>query len=122
MNKSYSKIRHIQESNMILEQRRRKILSESNYRNRRSITEAVIEQIMWTSCGGDNTELSDESKELLQLGDKVGDKQLYYFSSEPQDTVGEYKIMDCLGPEVNKKNDLEMVNYEGKNYLYKYYG
>lgn len=112
----------MQESNMILEQRRRKVLLESNYSNKYFITEAVQTQVMWTSCGGDNVELTDESKAKLELGDKVGDKQLYYFSSEPQDTVGEYKIMECLDPEIGKKNDLEIVVYEGKNYLSKFYG
>ena len=114
MNRSYSKIRHIRESNILLEGRR----------NRSLITEAINEpQLLWVSCGGDETELTPESKGKLELGTKVGDKQLYYFSSEPQDTAGEYKIMDCLGPEINKteKDDLEITVYNGKKYLYKNY-
>ena len=111
MNTSYSKIRHIHESNIILEQRR----------NKTYLNESTVTQVMWTSCGNDNTELTPESKKKLEMGDKVGDKQYYYFSSEPQDTVGEYKIMDCLGPEIGKKNDLEILNYSGKNYLSKNY-
>lgn len=111
MNRSYSKIRHIKESNILLESRRNKSL----------ISEAFQDQLLWTSCGGDDTELTPESKGKLMMGTKVGDQQLYYFSSEPQDTAGEYKIMDCLGPEIGKKDDLEITKYNGKNYLYKRY-
>ncbi len=115
MSKSYSKIRHIKESNVILEQRRLNLKS--------LITEAVDNnmQLLWTSCGGDNTELTPDAKSKLELGDKVGGKQLYYFSSEPKDTVGSYSIMECLGPEINKKDDLEIEVYDGKNYLIKHY-
>ncbi len=115
MNKSYSKIRHIQQSNMILEQRRRvyKFISES--------VDLGTTKLYWTTCGGTNVLLTDESKKKLQLDGEVSGKQYLHFAQEPNDVNGNFNIMDCLGPEVDKKNDLFIDEFEGNMYLTKSY-
>ena len=114
MNRSFSKIRHIQESNMILEQRRKNLIRES-------AVDLGTMTLYWTTCGGNNVVLSDESKKKLQLDGVLNGKQHLHFAQEPNDVNGEYKIMECLGPEVGKKNDLFIDTYEGNNYLTKAY-
>ena len=77
--------------------------------------------IYWTTCGGDNVELSEESKKKLKIGEIVNGKQTYYFGDIPNDKFGEYEIMECLGPEIGKNGDLLIDEYQGKQYLSKNY-
>jgi hypothetical protein len=77
--------------------------------------------IYWMSCGGDEVELTPDSKKLLLPGKVINNTQYYYFDSEPNDAIGEYKIMECLGPEIGKQDDLYIDGDSGKLFLTKNY-
>jgi hypothetical protein len=110
--KSFSKIKHIKNANLILEQR---------YLNEDAPSK-IPEVLYWMSCDGNKNTLSNESKSFIRdTGEKKSGYKLYYFSETPKDRGeknSEYDVVGCVG--INKCDPSNLQSCTSKFYIDKY--
>jgi hypothetical protein len=102
--RSQSKIRHLHNTNIILE---RRFLKESGI---------IDSDIYWQSCDGKLNKLTEDSKKLLKLND--GGEEIYTFTVIPEDKSenGEFTIKDCLGV-YGSTDKFKLEDYNGVTVL-----